>query len=89
MVLTNRKSPTINTSPDANNAGAFGSADSLSPHSETLIVIVMPCGREDGKNSQEEMPYEIRIRKKGISIIRFRFIFISGVFYLIQNFYCS
>ena len=25
----------------------------------------MPCGREDGKNSQEEMPYEIKIRKKG------------------------
>jgi hypothetical protein len=25
----------------------------------------MPCGREDGKNSQDEMPYEIKIRKKG------------------------
>ena len=26
----------------------------------------MPCGREDGKNSQDEMPYEIKIRKKGM-----------------------
>lgn len=36
-----------------------------SPNSETIVVVVMPCGREDGKNSQEEMPYEIKIRKKG------------------------
>lgn len=33
---------------------------------ETIVVVVMPCGREDGKNSSEEMPYEIKIRKKGI-----------------------
>jgi hypothetical protein len=26
----------------------------------------MPCGREEGKNSIEEMPYEFKIRKKGI-----------------------
>jgi hypothetical protein len=26
---------------------------------------VIPCGREDGKNSEEETPYELKIRKKG------------------------
>jgi hypothetical protein len=25
----------------------------------------MPCGREEGKNSIDEMPYEFKIRKKG------------------------
>jgi len=30
----------------------------------------MPCGREDGKNSPDEMPYEFKIRKKG-KIINF------------------
>jgi len=34
--------------------------------SETIVVVVIPCGREDGKNTPEEMPYEIKIRKKGI-----------------------
>jgi hypothetical protein len=33
----------------------------LSPNSETLVIVVMPCGREDGKNSPDEMPYEITI----------------------------
>ena len=32
----------------------------------------MPCGREDGKNSQDEMPYEIKIRKKGRYLITFK-----------------
>ena len=36
-----------------------------SPGTETISVVVMPCGREDGKNSEDEMPYEIKIRKKG------------------------
>jgi hypothetical protein len=26
---------------------------------------VIPCGREDGKNTAEEQPYELKIRKKG------------------------
>ena len=39
-----------------------------SPHSEVITITVIPCGREDGKNSQDEMPYEIKIRKKGIII---------------------
>lgn len=30
-----------------------------------ITVTVIPCGREDGKNTEEEMPYEIKIRKKG------------------------
>jgi hypothetical protein len=34
------------------------------PNTEMLTVTVIPCGREDGKNSEEEMPYEIKIRKK-------------------------
>ena len=37
-----------------------------SPHSEVITITVIPCGREDGKNSEDEMPYEIKIRKKGI-----------------------
>jgi hypothetical protein len=45
------------------------SQQSLSPHSETITIVVMPCGREDGKNSQDEMPYEIKIRKKGKRVI--------------------
>ena len=54
----------------ANNEGSasthsYSSQQSLSPHSETITIVVMPCGREDGKNSQDEMPYEIKIRKKG------------------------
>jgi hypothetical protein len=44
----------------------ISSQQSLSPHSETIVVVVMPCGREDGNNSHDEMPYEIKIRKKGI-----------------------
>jgi hypothetical protein len=32
---------------------------------EYITVTVIPCGREDGKNSEEEIPYEIKIRKKG------------------------
>lgn len=32
----------------------------------------MPCGREDGKNSQDEMPYEIKIRKKGMYLSTFK-----------------
>ena len=35
-----------------------------SPHSEIITITVIPCGREDGKNSDDEMPYEIKIRKK-------------------------
>lgn len=38
----------------------------FTPGTETIVVVVMPCGREDGKNSSEELPYEIKIRKKGI-----------------------
>lgn len=34
------------------------------PNTEMLTVTVIPCGREDGKNSEDEMPYEIKIRKK-------------------------
>jgi hypothetical protein len=26
---------------------------------------VIPCGREDGKNCEEEMPFELKIKKKG------------------------
>ena len=33
----------------------------------------MPCGREDGKNSPDEMPYEFKIRKKGKIINFFNF----------------
>lgn len=33
-------------------------------NNEMLTITVIPCGREDGKNSEEEMPYEIKIRKK-------------------------
>lgn len=40
-----------------------------SPNSEQIIVTVIPCGREDGKNSEDEMPYEMKIRKKGNNII--------------------
>lgn len=41
------------------------SGSALSPgNSDTLVVVVMPCGREDGKNGPDEVPYEIRIRKK-------------------------
>ena len=25
----------------------------------------MPCGSEDGKNTSDEMPYEMKLRKKG------------------------
>lgn len=32
--------------------------------SEYIFVTVIPCGREDGKNSDEEKPYEHKIRKK-------------------------
>jgi len=28
------------------------------------VVIVIPCGREDGKNLENELPYEIRLKKK-------------------------
>jgi hypothetical protein len=35
----------------------------LSP--DHIIVTVIPCGREDGKNSTDEQPYELKIRKKG------------------------
>ena len=42
----------------------------FSPGSETIIVVVMPCGREDGKNTLDEMPYEIKIRKKSNSLIK-------------------
>lgn len=38
----------------------------FSPNSETITVTVIPCGREDGKNAPEEMPFEMKIRKKGI-----------------------
>jgi hypothetical protein len=27
-------------------------------------MTVIPCGREDGQNEDEDMPYEIKIRKK-------------------------
>jgi hypothetical protein len=36
-----------------------------SSHHEYLTVTVIPCGREDGNNTQEEMAYEIKIKKKG------------------------
>jgi hypothetical protein len=36
-----------------------------SPNSETVTVTVTPCGSEDGKNSIDEMPYEMKIRRKG------------------------
>lgn len=32
--------------------------------SEYIYVTVIPCGREDGKNSDDEKPYEHKIRKK-------------------------
>jgi len=28
------------------------------------VVIVIPCGREDGKNQESEQPYELRLKKK-------------------------
>ena len=28
-------------------------------------MVVIPCGREDGKNTGEEVPYEIKLKKKG------------------------
>ncbi len=31
----------------------------------------MPCGREEGKNSIDEMPYEFKIRKKGNTFMMF------------------
>lgn len=37
----------------------------FSPQSEQIVITVIPCGREDGKNSEDEMPYEMKIRKKG------------------------
>jgi hypothetical protein len=27
-------------------------------------MTVIPCGKEDGQNDEEDMPYEIKIRKK-------------------------
>jgi hypothetical protein len=30
--------------------------------------MVMPCGREDGRNGKDEMPFKLDIRKKGNSI---------------------
>lgn len=32
---------------------------------EYITVVVIPCGREDGKNGEDETPFEIKIRKKG------------------------
>jgi hypothetical protein len=31
--------------------------------------MVMPCGREDGRNGKDEMPFKLDIRKKGNSIL--------------------
>ena len=31
---------------------------------QQIVVIVIPCGREDGKNLENELPYEIRLKKK-------------------------
>ena len=31
---------------------------------EYIYVTIIPCGREDGKNSDDEKPYEHKIRKK-------------------------
>ncbi len=31
--------------------------------------MVIPCGREDGQNSEDEMPYELHIKKKGTTFI--------------------
>ena len=40
-------------------------AEQLPIGQDQIIITVIPCGREDGKNSEEEMPYELKIRKKG------------------------
>ena len=53
----------INTEQSAAQYG--NTQENLSPHSEVITIVVMPCGREDGKNSNDEMPYEFKIRKKG------------------------
>lgn len=55
----------INTEQSAAQYGNNSNQDNLSPHSEVITIVVMPCGREDGKNSNDEMPYEFKIRKKG------------------------
>lgn len=34
--------------------------------SEYITVVVIPCGREDGKNKEDDKPFELKIRKKGI-----------------------
>lgn len=31
---------------------------------ESIMVTVIPCGREDGQNCPEELPYELKIKKK-------------------------
>lgn len=31
-----------------------------------MTVVVIPCGREDGKNLEDENPYEVKLKKKGM-----------------------
>ena len=42
--------------------------------SEYITVTVIPCGREDGNNSEEEMAYEIKLKKKGILYLSIQYI---------------
>jgi hypothetical protein len=57
-----RKEPTRNV---LDERGLGFLAQSMPANNSDMITItVIPCGREDGKNSEEEMPYEIKIRKK-------------------------
>ncbi len=48
-------------------------------------MVVIPCGKEDGANSEDDKPFEIKIRKKGklptppsIKIISTLFIYIAN-----------
>lgn len=71
-----KKDPTKG-SPSEEKSVSFA-PQSFSPNSEALMVTVIPCGREDGKNSEDEMPYELKIRKKGnnldISSVKLTFV---------------
>ena len=61
-VMNNFKKETMRPLEDGQQLAYMAQQAQLYP--EYIIVTVIPCGREDGKNSDDEKPYEHKIRKK-------------------------
>ena len=61
-LMSNFKKDTTTLIDDERQLAYMAQQNQLLP--EYIYVTVIPCGREDGKNSDDEKPYEHKIRKK-------------------------